>query len=78
MKESILLAGTSAVFVVASLGAVVLLVLKGTVLTLDGLMILAVGLLVAGVFSWFALSALKESRPPASKETKPPAGEKTA
>ena len=71
MKEPVVLAGVSAVFVLGTLTALVMLILKGTVLSLDGLTILAVGGLIVAVFSWFALSALKEARPP--KDGKPPA-----
>jgi hypothetical protein len=78
VKEPLVLAATSAVFVLGSIAALVMLVLDGTILSLDGLMILAVGGLIAAVFTWFALAALKEARPP--KDGKPPAdsGEKTA
>lgn len=71
MKESVVLAGVSSVFVLGTAAALVLLIMKGTLLSLDGLTILAAGGLIVAVFSWFALLALKEARPP--KDGKPPA-----
>jgi hypothetical protein len=85
VKEPLLLAATSALFVLASVATVVFVVVSGSLLTFDGLTLVFVALLCVLAFSWFALSALKEGReakPPKSADAgSPPAqasGEKPA
>lgn len=80
MKEPLVLAGVGLLFVLGALGALVGFVLTEPILTLDGLMVLAVCLLLAGVFAWFSLSMVKEAGagPKGSgKQGAPGGGEKT-
>jgi hypothetical protein len=82
VKEASILAAVSVLLTLASLGALVALVLTGPVLTLDGLSLLAVCLLMIAVFSWLSLSVIRERRDLAAKmresqaKAEAPAGEK--